>query len=206
MGLSSAEPFVAASWPIPLDPVTLRGNLVRLAPLSPEDIPELASAASHDEIWTYLTSHARTTEGMRTYVADLLAQHASGTALPFTVRLVTSGEVVGATRLKDVVRAHRRMGIGSWLTPSVWGKGVNVEAKMLLFEYAFETLGALRVELETDSRNSRSRAALQKLGLTEEGVLRSHRITRDGRRRDSVVFSVLDFEWLEIKRDLQRRV
>jgi RimJ/RimL family protein N-acetyltransferase len=110
------------------------------------------------------------------------------------------------TRLKDAVRAHRRFSIGSWFTREVWGTGVNAESKGLLLAHAFERLGALRVELETDSRNGRSRAALAALGAVEEGVLRAHRITRDGGRRDSVLFSVIADDWPATRARIAARV
>jgi RimJ/RimL family protein N-acetyltransferase len=99
------------------------------------------------------------------------------------------------TRLKNVSREHRKAAVGSWFTPSAWGSGANTESKLLVLKHAFENLGCIRVEFDTDVRNLRSRAALAKIGATEEGLLRSHHIMRDGFRRDTVIFSILDTEW-----------
>ena len=204
-----------ATWPIPLEPVTLVGSLVRLEPISPDQsaalAQEIASAAGDDEVWRFLVSDGRTPAGARDYVADLIAQWTSGDALPFVARLAAkdhpaAGTVVGVTRLKDAARAHRRFGVGSWFTRNVWGTGVNTEAKGLLLAHAFEQLGALRVEFDTDARNVRSRSALVALGAVEEGVLRAHRITRDGRRRDSVVFSIIADEWPAVRARIAERV
>jgi RimJ/RimL family protein N-acetyltransferase len=110
------------------------------------------------------------------------------------------------TRLKSLSREHRNAVVGSWLRASAWGTGANTESKLLLLKYAFETLQCIRVEFHTDSRNIRSRAALTKMGVHEEGILRSCHITRDGSRRDTVVFSILDIEWPEIKQNLMMRL
>jgi len=202
MDFSSRPAAVAATWAIPLPTVVLRGRLVELAPLCEADIPGVADAAADPAIWTYMTSDACSPERAHAYVDELLSLWKAGSALPFAVRRLDSPAIIGVTRLKDVVRLHRRMAIGSWLAPAVWATGANTEAKLLLFEHACERLGALRVELETDARNARSLAALQKIGATREGTLRSHRITRDGHRRDSVVFSVLDQEWPSVRQRL----
>jgi N-acetyltransferase len=208
-----------AAWPIPLTPVTLEGRIVRLEPLvttphtdPPADLVDaLARAADDPSIWRYLASDGQSVDGMRAYIEDLAAQWERGTALPFAIRLLAgghpeSGRLVGVTRLKDAVRAHRRFGVGSWLTPSVWGRGANVEAKALLLSHAFDVLGAIRLELETDVRNTRSRAALAALGAVEEGVLRSQRITRDGGRRDTVMFSIIDADWPSVRTRISARL
>ncbi|HTE46662.1 MAG TPA: GNAT family protein [Gemmatimonadaceae bacterium] len=204
-----------ATWPIPLEPMTLPGSLVRLEPLTPDAAPhvvdDLNLAAADDAVWQYLSSDGRTPDAMRAYVADLVAQWMAGSALPFAVRFVApshalTGRVVGVTRLKEVVRAHRRLSIGSWLARDAWGTGANAEAKALLLAHAFEHLGAMRVEFETDVRNLRSRAALAALGAVEEGLLRAHRITRDHNRRDSVLFSVIDTDWPEVRARIAARV
>lgn len=212
---SSSEQARPLAWPSPLPPVTLEGSLVRLEPMraSPdaEVLSDLMLAAGHDAVDRYLTSDLRTPDAFARYVNDLTEEWASGTALPFVVRLKQAGHpltgrLVGVTRLKDVIRVHRRMAIGSWYTPEVWGTGANTEAKGLLMAHAFEQMGAIRVELETDRRNDRSYAALTALGAVEEGILRSHRITRDGRHRDSVIFSVLDREWPSVKNRIAERL
>lgn len=204
-----------AAWPSPLEPLTLAGTLVRLEPIGPDLTPaftdELVGAATDEMVWRFLTSDGRTPESARAYFTDLVAQWAAGTVLPFAVRLTVpghaaTGRIVGVTRFKDVERAHRCLGIGSWFVPAVWGTGVNTEAKALLLAHAFDRLGALRVEFDTDTRNVRSRAALAALGAVEEGVLRAHRITRDGERRDSVVFSVIAEEWPEVQRRIAGRM
>ena len=114
---------------------------------------------------------------------------------------------VGMTRYLNVEPPHRKLEIGStWYEPSVWGGPVNPECKLLLMRHAFETLKFHRVEYKTDARNARSRAAILKLGATQEGIFRKHMIMADGHVRDSVYFSVIDEEWSEVKAGLERRL
>jgi N-acetyltransferase len=210
MPSTPSTPCVPADWPVPLNPVSLPGKLVRLELLSPEHASELLTFSSDPQIWRYLTSRPQSPERMHAYLDSLLRDYASGSALPFLVRRRTrqkvSGEIVGMTRFKTLSREHRKALVGSWYAPSAWGTGCNTEAKLLLLEYGFEHLHCLRIEFQVDSRNQRSRAALARMGAVEEGTLRSYIITGDGYRRDSVIFSVLDSEWPEIKQNLHLRL
>ena len=174
-------------------------------------VDEIVDALADESVWRYLTSDVSTRARARAYGTDLVARWRAGIAVPFAVRCVAPGHdargrVVGATRLKDAVRAHRRLGVGSWYVPAVWGAGVNAEAKGLLVAHAFDRLGALRVEFEADARNCRSRAALAALGALEEGVLLAHRIRRDGGLRDSVLFRVSADEWPGVRGRIAARV
>ena len=115
--------------------------------------------------------------------------------------------VVGSTRYLALRPEHRSLEIGwTWLTPEVWGSGVNIEAKLLMFEHAFERLGCLRVELKTDARNERSRGAMAALPAQFEGVHRKSMLVRGGQRRDSAWYSVIDDEWPEVRANLLRRL
>jgi N-acetyltransferase len=143
---------------------------------------------------------------MHQYIQAGLHDYLSGSALPFVTRATSDGRVIGMTRLKNLSRDHRHGVVGSWLAAQAWGRGANTESKLLLLTYAFETLHCIRIEFHTDSRNLRSRAALAKMGAQEEGTLRSCHITRDGSRRDTVVFSILDSEWPGIKQKVMARL
>ncbi len=195
-----------ADWPVPLPPVTLSGSLIELEPLCPSHFAELLPLAHTPEIWRYLTSRPQTPDRMQAYLDGLLRDYASGAAMPFVARRKSTGEIAGLTRFKSLSREHRKAIVGSWYVPAVWGGGCNTEGKLLLLEYGFESLGCLRIEFQVDSRNQRSCAALAKMGAVQEGVLRSYIITGDGHRRDSVIFSVLDTEWPEIKARLEARL
>jgi RimJ/RimL family protein N-acetyltransferase len=143
---------------------------------------------------------------MRAYLEGLRRDYANGAAMPFAVRRQPSGDIVGITRFKSLSREHRKALVGSWYAPIAWGSGCNTEGKLLLLTYGFESLGCLRIEFQVDSRNRRSAAALARMGAVEEGTLRSYIVTGDGYRRDSIIFSVLDGEWPEVKRKLERRL
>jgi len=123
---------------------------------------------------------------------------------PLVVVDRTTDTIVGSTRYLDIVPAHKAVEIGwTWLTPSVWRTSINTECKYLLLRHAFETAGAIRVCLKTDSRNLRSQAAIERIGGVREGVLRRHRILPDGYRRDSVYYSIIDEEWPAVKARLE---
>ena len=125
----------------------------------------------------------------------------------FAVRARGGGELVGSTRYLAVRRADRVVEIGwTWFNPSVWRSGVNVETKLLLMEHAFERLGCVRVELKTDARNERSRAAMAALPARFEGVLRNHMIVPDVGQRDSAYYSVIPPEWPGVRLNLERRL
>jgi RimJ/RimL family protein N-acetyltransferase len=209
--MPSALPCGPAAWPVPLPPVTLAGKLVTLEALQERHFAELLAFAGDAAIWRYLTSRPKSPGGMQSYLDGLLRDYASGTAMPFAVRRLSNGgsatgAIAGITRFKSLSREHRKALVGSWFAAGAWGSGCNTESKLLLLAYGFEQLQCLRVEFQVDSRNQRSTAALERMGAVREGMLRSYIITADGYRRDSIIFSVLDTEWPEVKRKLELRL
>ena len=141
---------------------------------------------------------------MRRYVEAALAEQAAGTALPFATVLREGDVVVGSTRFGSIAPEHRRVEIGwTWIAPPWQRTAVNTEAKLLMLRHAFETWGCRRVELKTNARNARSRAAMLRIGAREEGILRKHMINADGSARDSVYFSVVDDEWPAVRERLE---
>lgn len=187
-----------------LQPVTLEGRVVRLEPLTIGHAPALLAAAQDERIWRYTLHDPRTPESMRAYITAALEDRDRGEALPFAVHHRTAGRIIGATRFHSISAANRGLEIGlTWYSPEFWETGVNTECKYLMLRYAFDALGCIRVELKTDGRNDRSRAAILRLGAREEGTLRSKVIMRDGHRRDAVYFSILDLEWPAVKERLE---
>ncbi len=149
----------------------------------------------------------RSLQDMSLFVQNALDEQSAGTALPFAIEDRQNGRLVGSTRLFDFAAAHRGVEIGAtWLCPRVWRTRVNSECKYLLLSHCFETLNLLRVQFKTDGRNARSQAAIERLGAKREGVLRAHRILHDGFVRDSVMYSILDREWPEVKKRLEERL
>jgi len=190
-----------------LVPVDLSGRHVRLEPLTADHVPALCAIGLAPELWRWSTDTMRTRDDMRAYVERALAGAAAGTALPFAVTLLAGGRVVGSTRYANAVLDHDRVEIGwTWYGLPWQRTAVNTECKLLLLRHAFETLGAVRVELKTDALNTRSRAAIRRIGAVEEGTLRAHMRAPDGRRRDTVYFSILREEWPEVLRRLEERL
>lgn len=185
-------------------PVTLTGKVVRLEPLSEAHIPGLAAIGLDESIWEHmLYEPVRTEEDMRRWVLDILSRP----DLPFAVIHLPSGQVAGATRYLNIQPEHRGLEIGgTWYGRTFQRTAVNTESKYLLLRYAFETLGCIRVQFKTDLRNVRSQRAIERLGAKREGVLRNHMILPDGRLRDSVFYSILDTEWEEVKKKLEKKL
>lgn len=186
-------------------PVVLEGRWVKLVPSSKEYAPALSQVGTDPQIWTYLRQGPRTTpEAMASLLEYWLDLQTKGDALPFVTLLQSTGTPVGCTGYLDIHRENRGVEIGgTWLTPSLWRTPVNTEAKFLLLRHAFETEGCLRVQLKTDERNLRSQKAIERLGAKREGVLRKHIVLPNGFVRSSVMYSVTDDEWPQVRRRLE---
>jgi RimJ/RimL family protein N-acetyltransferase len=185
---------------------TLHGRWVDLEPLAEAHREELRPAAEDARIWTHALSVA-TGDGFDRWFNDTLRERDADSRIPFAVRQLVDGKLVGSTSYLDIRLDHKRVEIGAtWYHPSVWRTQVNPECKLLLLTYAFEQIGMNRVSLITDIRNERSQGAIAKLGAVREGVLRSHMITQEERIRDSVSFSIVAEEWPTVRLGLERRL
>lgn len=185
-------------------PVTLAGKIVNLEPLTLDHVPGLF-AVSDPSVWKYMLYGDILTENdMRSWVQDMLERARTGADLPFVVIDRASGKEVGATRYLEIRPQHHGLEIGgTWYGPSYQRTGVNTECKYLLLKHAFETLGCIRVQFKSDSRNERSIQAIKRIGAKPEGVLRNHMILLDGTYRHSAYFSITMDEWPEVKRKLE---
>jgi RimJ/RimL family protein N-acetyltransferase len=191
----------------PLVPRVLEGIRVRLEPLTMEHVPALRKVAFDPELWQITVTNLRHEEDLRRYVEEALAEHLAGRALAFCTIDMLTDTAVGSTRFGNYDPANRRVEIGwTWVARPWQGTTINAEAKLLMLEYAFEELQCLRVEFKTDHLNRQSQRALEKIGAVREGILRSHMVVQDGRRRDSVYFSVLAEEWPSVREALRRRI
>jgi RimJ/RimL family protein N-acetyltransferase len=186
-----------------LYPLTLQGRHVRLEPLGLQHVPELARAVADGDLHKLWYTSAPHPDEVLGYVEAALAMQSKGQALPFAVRHLGSGEVVGCTRLCNADAANRRLEIGyTWYAASAQRSAVNTECKYLLLEHVFETLECIAVELRTHWMNQRSRAAIARLGAKQDGVLRNHMRMADGSLRDTVVFSIIASEWPAVRQHL----
>lgn len=187
-----------------IEPVTLRGRVVTLEPLTVEHTQALAAAAADGELWRLWYTSIAPPERMHEYVGAALDMREHLDALPFVARENASGDVVGCTRYFSVDVKNRRLEIGhTWYAKRVQRTALNTECKLLLLTHAFETLGCIAVEFRTHWFNHGSRAAIARLGAKQDGVLRNHQVGPDGIKRDTVVFSILDTEWQAVRRHLQ---
>jgi len=190
-----------------IQPVTLEGQCIRLEPLLLEHHAQLCTVGLDEELWRWTPEVARTPEDMRAYIEAALTAQAAGTALPFATVEKSTGRAIGSTRFGNIDRANRRVEIGwTWLGLRWQRTAANTEAKYLMLRHAFETLGCLRVEFKTDSRNAPSRKALLRIGAKEEGILRNHMITYTGRIRHTVYYSIIASEWPEVKAHLEAKL
>ncbi len=190
-----------------IEPIVLRGEHVRLEPMSPGHVDGLAAVGQEPSIWEFMVDRIIDRDGMRLFVEKALADQAQGRSLPFVTRLAATDEIVGTSRFGNISTADRRVEIGwTWIAPERQRSAVNTEAKLLMLTHAFEIWKCIRVEFKTDALNQRSRTAIRRLGAIEEGTLRQHMITDTGRFRDSVYFSILDNEWPQIRSDLRRKL
>ncbi|SEP75965.1 Protein N-acetyltransferase, RimJ/RimL family [Solimonas aquatica] len=189
---------------IDLSPLSLRGRQVELLPLQRQHLDALIAAGSDEAIWTWYPEAYDTPGSMARFVDTALSAVAAGSAQVFVQRELGSGRIVGSTRLFQFSLRDRRAEIGwTWLAPEAQRSGINTEAKYLLLRHAFETLGLMRVEFKTDALNLRSRAAIARIGATQEGIFRRHVLCASGRVRDSVYFSIVDSEWPQVREHLQ---
>ncbi|GMV30047.1 MAG: hypothetical protein AMXMBFR59_21720 [Rhodanobacteraceae bacterium] len=190
-------------------PPSLQGELVVLERLDPAHREPLRAAAKDDDaIWTYFPVNFN---GAGEYFDEWFdyttTQLEQGRHYPFAVRRRSDGRIVGTTRYYDLVADHKRLAIGStWYARDIRGTLVNSEVRLLTLSHAFDRLGVNRVEMITDPRNMNSRAAMRILGATQEGVMRDHMIYRDGRLRDSILFSIVRSDWPRVREGLCTRL
>lgn len=190
-----------------LQPVTLRGTLVTLSPLSHDHHEGLTAAARDGRLWELGYTVVPDPDGMKPEIARRLGLQAKGAMLPFTVLRNDTGTVIGMTTFMDPDPDSRRLEIGStWLARSAQRTGMNTESKLLLLSHAFEQLRCIAVEFRTHWLNLQSREAIGRLGAKQDGVLRNHRRMPDGTLRDTVVFSIIASEWPAVRSALLYRL
>jgi RimJ/RimL family protein N-acetyltransferase len=185
------------------EPVTLNGRHVRLEPLHADHEPDLRTAAADGELWRLRITSVPEPDQTAMYIATALMGQLDGTMLPFVVRELGHGAIVGSTRYHDILADADRVEIGyTWYGHSWQRTAVNTECKLLLLGHAFDTLGCGVVGLRTDNYNFASQRAIERLGAKRDGVIRHHARRRDGTVRDTVMYSITAGEWPEVKAHL----
>jgi N-acetyltransferase len=192
---------------IKLSPVTLEGYGVRLEPLTAAHQEGLLAAAADGRLWELWFTAVPEPERTAAYIAAALEGQRTGDMLPWAVRELATGAIVGSTRYHDIVSPIDRVEIGYTWYAATWQRShVNTTCKLLLLTHAFETLGCRVVGLRTDNFNFASQKAIAALGARLDGVIRHHQARRDGTVRDSVMYSILAAEWPDVKRHLTTRL
>ena len=186
------------------NPIRLEGEKVSLIPLEMIHKEDLVSAAKDGNLWELWYTSVPSANTVDQYITTALDQLDNKSSIPFAVLDKASNKIIGSTRYCNIDTAHRRLEIGyTWYAKSYQRTGVNTECKYLLLENAFENLGTIAVEFRTHWSNHRSRNAIMRLGAKQDGVLRNHRIDKEGNLRDTVVFSIIQSEWNTIKKSLE---
>jgi RimJ/RimL family protein N-acetyltransferase len=193
-------------WPPDRKP--LQGSIVGLEPIAAEHADELRAASREADTWTWLDRDVPgSDEAFSRWFDDRLEASQAGEEWGFVTRSVETSLLVGSSSYLHVRPEHDGLEIGwTWLHPSAWRTGANLQAKLLMLTEAFDGLGCMRVEFKTDARNERSRAALGALPATFEGILRQHMLVPGVGRRDSAYYSIVDSEWPRVRADLERRL
>ena len=184
-------------------PIVLENSRVRLRPLELTDFEALKALAFDAELWRYTLTRADDAVSLAAYLRQAVEARAQDQRYPFAIIDRATGQLAGSTSYYHVHEAEQRLSIGyTWVGTAFQRSGLNRACKHLLFSHAFGLLNCERVELETDSRNQKSRAAMARMGATEEGTLRHHRLTQGGIRRDTVIFSIIRPEWSALRQSV----
>jgi len=190
-----------------LHPQPLQGRHVRLEPLTLEHHAALCEVGIDEELWRWIPIQIRSAADMLEYIENALRAQEKELEMPFATVDLASGRVVGSTRFMNIEMKHKRLEIGSTWIAAPWQRSaVNTEAKLLMLSHAFGPLGCNRVELKTDALNQKSRNAILRIGAQQEGIFRKHMVANSGRIRDTVYFSIIDTEWPQVKRELERKL
>ncbi len=189
------------------DQIILESNRILIRPLSIKDKETLKDIAFDPDIWKYTPSRISDESDLDKYIANALNEREKDLRYSFLIITKELNFAAGSTSYGNISFKDKRIEIGwSWLGKNYRGSGINEHCKFLLMEYAFERLGFVRVEFKTDVLNIAARKALLKIGAVEEGVLRSHTLMNDGRRRDTIYYSVLANEWQSAKEKLLLKI
>jgi len=186
---------------------TLVGHRIQLRPLQREDADRLVKAASDGQLWELPFTVVPSERTVHEYIDAAISGRTNGTVMPFITELIQTGEAIGSTRFWKIDPRNRKLEIGSTWLAAAWQKTfANTEAKLLMLRHAFEVLNCVRVQFTTDELNEKSKNAILRLGAKQEGVVRNERIMPNGRKRNSIRFSIIDEEWPCVKSKLEQRL
>lgn len=189
-------------------PARLDGNKAALIPIDESHIDELWNTAKDEQLWEHYTFRKMESyERFRDFMMSSINQMPIGKEFTFTIIDKDKGKMIGSTRFLDISPETRSLEIGwTWIAQYLQGTGFNAECKYLLLKYCFEEMKAIRVFFKTDSNNIRSKKALEKIGAKFEGTVRNHMIRDDGTYRHSAYYSIIEDEWEETKKHIEKLI
>lgn len=177
---------------------TIRSERVLLRPIELNDFDQMKKLTTDPQMWYYFTADLSNEQTLKKWIEAALTEMSERRSLPITIVDINTNSIAGTTRIRNISEADSRVEIGwTWIGKKYQGTGINGHVKKLLFEYLFTETKTLRVEFKTDVLNIPARKALKKVGLVEEGILRSHTQMTNNRRRDTIYYSMLKNEWEE---------
>ena len=183
-----------------LKPISLESELIKLEPITMAHLSDFYNAGNFAEVWRYMQSNpCENIEITRTWISGMIDEMDTGSQIAFVIINKQSNKIVGSTRLFRVNEVDRALEIGhTFISPEFQRSHVNSHAKYLLLEYVFETLAFTRVEICTHEDNLQSRHAIARIGGQFEGILRKNRRAKDGRYRNTALFSIINYEWSQV--------
>jgi len=175
---------------------TIHSERVILKPMELNDFEQMKNLTKDSQMWYYFTADLSNEKTLKNWIESAVIDLKEHRSLPFTITDAITNEIIGTTRIGNLTEVHNRVEIGwTWISKKYQGTGINGHVKNLLFEFLFNETKTLRIEFKTDVLNIPARKGMQKVGLVEEGVLRSHTLMTNNRRRDTIYYSILRKEW-----------
>ena len=178
----------------------IHSEKVILRPMNVNDFDKMKVLTNDTEMWYYFTADLSNEQILKNWIESAISELKDKKSLPFTIIDPTNDNIIGTTRIGNISETNNRVEIGwTWIAKKYQGTGINGHVKKLLFEYLFVETSTLRIEFKTDVLNIPARKAMEKVGLIKEGILRSHTLMTNDRRRDTLYYSLLKNEWLTKK-------
>ena len=178
----------------------IRSGKVLLRPMQLNDFEGMVDLTTDSEMWYYFTTDLSDEKILKKWIENAVNELDEKKSLPYTIVNPKNGEIIGTTRIGNISIINNRVEIGwTWIAKKYQGTGINQHVKKLLFDYLFNETDTWRIEFKTDVLNTPARKAMEKVGLTKEGILRSHTLMANNRRRDTLYYSILKNEWIHKK-------
>lgn len=188
-----------------MESIHLTGTHVDLIPLQVSHTDALFVASQHEEIWTHMTVRLDSKQDVEQYIQKAMEHKQMGIEFPFVIIEKETMQIIGSTRYLDISYPHQRLEIGgTWLARSHWRSKANTECKYMLLSHAFDKMSMQRVQIKTDQANLRSQQAIERIGATKEGLFRNHMVRLDGTRRHSVIYSIIEEEWPQVRQHMEQ--